>query len=55
MMLMVLAVTNAPKLAPFTGWFAGTLVFLYPTFEAPLSGMSVNPARTAASAWPSGI
>ena len=27
----------APKLARFTGLFAGTLVFLYITFEAPLS------------------
>jgi len=55
MMLMVLFVTNTPKLARFTGLFAGTLVFLYITFEAPLSGMSINPARTAASALPSGI
>src|SRR5262245_44212847 len=55
MMLMVLFVTNTPKLARFTGLFAGTLVFLYITFEAPLSGMSMNPARTAASALPSGI
>ena len=55
MMLMVLIVTNTPKLARFTGWFAGALVFLYITFEAPLSGMSINPARTAASALPSGI
>jgi aquaporin Z len=45
-MLMVLFVTNTPKLARFTGLFAGTLVFLYITFEAPLSGMSINPART---------
>jgi aquaporin Z len=55
MMLMVLLATNTPKLARFTGLFAGTLVFLYITFEAPLSGMSMNPARTAASALPSGI
>jgi aquaporin Z len=55
MMLMVLLVTNAPKLARFTGIFAGTLVFLYITLEAPFSGMSINPARTVASAWPSGI
>ncbi len=55
MMLMVLFVTNTPKLARFTGLFAGTLVFLYITFEAPLSGMSINPARTVASALPSGI
>jgi aquaporin Z len=55
MMLMVLFVTNTPKLARFTGLFAGALVFLYITFEAPLSGMSMNPARTFASALPSGI
>ena len=55
MMLMVLFVTNTPKFTGFTGLFAGTLVFLYITFEAPLSGMSINPARTAASAVPSGI
>jgi aquaporin Z len=55
MMLMVLFVTNTPKLARFTGLFAGALVFLYITFEAPLSGMSINPARTVASAVPSGI
>ena len=55
MMLMVLFVTNTPRLARFTGLFAGLLVFLYITFEAPLSGMSLNPARTVASALPSGI
>jgi aquaporin Z len=55
LMLMVLFVTNTPKIARFTGLFAGTLVFLYITFEAPLSGMSINPARTVASALPSGI
>jgi aquaporin Z len=55
MMLMVLFVTNAPSIARYAGLFAGTLVFLYITFEAPLSGMSLNPARTVASALPSGI
>jgi aquaporin Z len=55
MMLMVLLMTNTPKLARFTGLFGGTLVFLYITFEAPLSGMSINPSRTIASAVPSGI
>jgi aquaporin Z len=55
MMLMVLFVTNTPKLARFTGLLAGLLVFLYITLEAPLSGMSINPARTLASALPSGI
>lgn len=55
MMLMVLFVTNTPGIARSAGLFAGTLIFLYITFEAPLSGMSINPARTAASAVPSGI
>jgi aquaporin Z len=55
MMLMVLSTTNTPRLARFTGIFGGALVFLYITFEAPLSGMSINPARTVASALPSGI
>ena len=55
MMLMVLFVTNTPKLARFTGLFAGALVFLYITFAAPLSGMSMNPARTVASAPPASL
>jgi aquaporin Z len=55
MMLMVLFMTNTEKLSRFTGLFGGTLVFFYITFEAPLSGMSINPARTIASALPSGI
>jgi aquaporin Z len=55
MMLMILFVTNAPKLARYTGMFAGLLVLLYITFEAPFSGMSINPARTVASALPSGV
>jgi aquaporin Z len=55
MMLMVLFMTNKPRLARFTGLCGGALVFLYITFEAPLSGMSINPARTIASALPSGV
>jgi len=55
MMLMVLFATNTPKLARYTGLFAGIFVAFYITFEAPLSGMSMNPARTFASALPSGI
>ncbi len=52
LMTMVLVTTNAPRLAPWTARFAGVLVALYITFEAPLSGMSMNPARTFASAVP---
>lgn len=50
LMLMVLSVSNSPKLTRFTGLFAGILITLYITVEAPLSGMSMNPARTLASA-----
>jgi aquaporin Z len=55
MMLMVLFVTNTERLAKYTGVFAGTLVAFYIGVEAPLSGMSMNPARTFASAIPGGI
>ena len=34
---------------------AGALVALYIIFEAPLSGMSMNPARTVASALPAHV
>jgi aquaporin Z len=50
LMLTVLAVSNHARLAPFTGLCAGLLVWTYITFEAPLSGMSMNPARTLGSA-----
>ena len=43
MMLMVLFMTNTPRLARFTGLFGGALVFLYITFEAPLSVMEHQP------------
>jgi aquaporin Z len=49
-MSVVLRVSNTPGLARFTGLFAGALVALYITFEAPISGMSMNPARTFGSA-----
>ena len=51
-MMMILIVSNTPKLAKFTGLFAGILIATYITLEAPLSGMSMNPARTLASAIP---
>ena len=51
LMGVVLSISNVPRLARFTGLCAGTLVALYITFEAPLSGMSMNPARSFGSAW----
>ncbi len=50
LMSVVLWASNAPRLARFTGLFAGLLVATYITVEAPLSGMSMNPARTFGSA-----
>ena len=45
---------SSSALASFTGLVAAVLVFVYITVEAPLSGMSMNPARTAASAFAAG-
>lgn len=50
MMFTVLAMSNTKRLARLTGIAAGVLVAVFITFEAPLSGMSMNPARTTASA-----
>jgi aquaporin Z len=50
MLTMVLNVNRFPSLARYTGIFVGMLVATYITFEAPISGMSLNPARTFASA-----
>jgi aquaporin Z len=46
MMLAVLVVSNHPRFNRLTGVCAGILVFTYITVEAPLSGMSMNPARS---------
>ena len=50
--LTVLTVSNTARLSNFTPYFAATLVATYITFEGPLSGMSINPARTLGSALP---
>jgi aquaporin Z len=52
LMTVVLIASNTEKVARFTGLFAGGLVAIYIIVEAPLSGMSMNPARTLASAAP---
>ena len=52
LMLTVLSVSAFARLAPFTGLIVGCLVATYITFESPLSGMSMNPARSLASAAP---
>ena len=50
LMSLVLSASNSRKVAPFTGLLSGALVASYITFEAPISGMSMNPARSFASA-----
>lgn len=50
LMATILFATNSEKLARYTPYFVGSLYFVYLTFETPLSGMSMNPARTFASA-----
>ena len=50
LMTVILHVSNHPTRAHLTGLCAGALVAVYITVEAPLSGMSMNPARTLASA-----
>jgi aquaporin Z len=55
LMSVVLQVSNHHRLDRYTGLFAGALVAAFITFEAPLSGMSMNPARTLGSALPAGI
>ncbi len=50
LMLVILWATNRPTWARWTGVLAGILIAAYITFEAPISGMSMNPARSLASA-----
>ena len=50
LMSVVLRVSNTKRFARWTGIFAGALVATYITIESPISGMSMNPARTFSSA-----
>jgi aquaporin Z len=52
LMSVVLTLLARPGAARYAGVAAAALVALYITFETPLSGMSMNPARTFASAVP---
>ena len=55
LMSVVLSATNSRNLAGYTGLFVGSLLLIYIAFEAPISGMSMNPARTLGSAVPAGV
>ena len=50
LMTVILHASNNPRVNQYTGIFAGILVMLYISIEAPISGMSMNPARTFGSA-----
>jgi aquaporin Z len=52
LMFVVLTAGASPRLGPYTPLLVAGLLFLCITFEAPLSGMSMNPARSLASAIP---
>ena len=51
LMLVVLSCSNRPALLKATPIVVGMLIATYITFEAPISGMSMNPARTLGSAF----
>jgi aquaporin Z len=52
LMSTILFASNRLNIARYTGLFTGALVALFITFEQPISGMSLNPARTFSSALP---
>jgi aquaporin Z len=50
LMAVVLQMTNRPAVAKYTSYCMGVLIALYIVFFAPVSGFSINPARTVGSA-----
>jgi aquaporin Z len=50
LMFVVLATSNRPALARYTSYLVGGLILLYILLFAPVSGFSINPARTVGSA-----
>ncbi len=50
LMSAVLYTSNRPRLAPWTTYCVGALIANYILFLAPVSGFSINPARTVGSA-----
>jgi len=50
LMSVILTVSNTKRWGRWTGLFAGALVATYISVESPISGMSMNPARTLGSA-----
>ena len=50
LMAVVLFLSNRPRIASFTSYAVGALIALYVLVFAPVSGFSINPARTVGSA-----
>jgi aquaporin Z len=50
LMAVVLWVSNRPSLSQYTSYLVGVLIAFYILLFAPISGFSINPARTAGSA-----
>ena len=50
LMSVVLYTSNRPRLAPWTTYCMGVLIANYILFFAPVSGFSINPARSVGSA-----
>jgi len=52
---VVLWASNRPSFAFYTSYLVGILIMFYILFFAPVSGFSINPARTTGSAVFAGI
>jgi aquaporin Z len=52
LMATILLVSNRDAVARYTPYFVGALYAVFIAIETPLSGMSMNPARTLGSAFP---
>jgi aquaporin Z len=50
LMYVVLLISNRPSLAKYTSYCVGVLIVFYVFIFAPVSGFSINPARTTGSA-----
>jgi len=55
MMAIVLLFSSSDRLARYTGVAVGIALIVFVTIGAPLSGMSINPARTFGSSTVSGV
>jgi aquaporin Z len=55
LMAVVLVLSNRAHLAIYVSYYVGALIALYTFFFAPVSGFSINPARTTGSAFFAGV